>query len=402
MKKMNGTVVGKMKNFMKKETVLCIALLLAVISAFIVLPDKEYAGYIDFRVLALLFCLMSVVAGWQELGVFQNICELVTSKVHTMRGLLFSLIVLCFFSSMLITNDVALITFVPFTITLLKLVKGEKWMIPTIVLETISANLGSMLTPIGNPQNLYLYALSGMSAGEFIAYMLPVAGISFVLILGLLLLQKNKKLAVEKQKIYGEQKADVSEKGASDWKTDSISGGGLGKQRKMLLIIYCVLFCICIANVLHLIGYPIMLVVVLVTLILVNRKLLRKVDYSLLITFIGFFVFIGNMGRIERVQAFLQQVIGGRELLLGALTSQIISNVPAAMLLSGFTSNYKELIVGVNIGGLGTIIASMASLISYKYYAQCENAHRGSYMKTFLIYNFVLLGLLYGICSLII
>lgn len=363
----------KVIDFLKKDAVLTIALLLAVVSAFFVKPQPAYFSYIDYRVLVLLFALMLVVAGIKSLGVFKLLGEKLCSNVKSLRGLTICLTCLCFFSSMLITNDVALITFVPFTISVFVMIACEDRLIPVIVIETIAANLGSMLTPIGNPQNLLLFSAGGMTVMEFILHMLPVTAVAFALILACILMQKNQSISME---IAQEQQEPVTKK-KEFW-------------------IYVLLFLVCMGNVFHLYSYWIVGAVVVLVVLLVNRGLFAEADYSLLITFAGFFIFIGNMKQIDAINEWILNIISGNELLIGILASQVISNVPAAMLLSGFTGDFKELLYGVNIGGLGTLIASMASLISYRFYCKAYPEKKQQYFRQFTIYNIVLLMILFA------
>ena len=237
-----------------------------------------------------------------------------------------------FFTSMLVTNDVSLITFVPFAILVLRIIGRLEYLIPVIVLQTVAANLGSATTPLGNPQNLYLYSLSGMGLGEFLRLMAPVTGLSLVLLSAAVLCLPCRPL------------------GAADIRLNRPD----------------------------------------------RRGLLRRVDYSLLLTFLFFFVFVGNMKALPTVSEALSGLVAGREMTVGILLSQVISNVPAAMLLSGFTADYPALLLGVNLGGLGTLIASMASLISYKLYAAADGARTGKYMLFFTAVNVVLLAVLWG------
>ena len=370
-------------DFMKKEAVLCVALLLALLSACIVPPDRGYASYIDVRTLAILFCLMSVMAGLQKIGVFGWIARRLLGKVKGSRGLVLVLLLLSFFSSMLITNDVALITFVPFTFTVLAMTDGEqrqRLALPLVAMQTIAANLGSMLTPIGNPQNLYLYGRAGMSLGSFLAPMLPYTMVSLVFLLawGVVLgrgcADGHKPLA---------EGLEAGEAGFLRSKADLLS-----------LWIYLALFLLCLLTVAHVLPWQMVLGSVLAAVVFRDRKLLAKVDYSLLLTFVGFFIFIGNVGRIPAFRDFLQKVVAGREVYAGIAASQVISNVPAGLLLSGFTEDYGRLVVGVNLGGLGTLIASMASLISYKYVAKEESARKGAYIAVFTVSNICFLAVL--------
>ncbi|MCI6017568.1 MAG: citrate transporter [Clostridiales bacterium] len=362
-------LIHRLTAFFKKETVLCIAALLAFASAFFVRPSLAYVSYIDFRVLALLFCLMLVVSGLQNIGVFQTLAASLLTGVKNTRQLVFLLTGLCFFSSMLITNDVSLITFVPFGIMVLDIAHLEKLYIPVIVLQTIAANLGSMFTPVGNPQNLYLYTAFSISMTDFLKVMFPLTSLSLLLMILAVILLPNQALTIEKTK-----KAAITSKSKC--------------------MIYFSLFLVCLLCVVHIISFQWMLVIAAAVVILTDRALFKNVDYSLLLTFVCFFIFIGNMEQIPAIADSLHRLIAGRELFLGILLSQCISNVPAAMLLSGFTTKAVPLLYGVNIGGLGTLIASLASLISYRYYANIENAKKGKYMQTFTLYNVVFLILL--------
>jgi len=366
----------KLLDWCKREIVLNIAILLAVISAVIIHPDKEYINYIDFRTLAILFCLMAVMAGLQKIGLFRYVAEKLLGRVSHIRGLTFILIMLCFFSSMLITNDVALITFVPFTFIVLKMIMGnhsEKLIVPVVVMQTIAANLGSMLTPIGNPQNLYLYGKTTMNFVSFMLLMLPYTVIAFLLLAVWCLsfrYQGEKRIELRIEQICGIT------------------------QYKKQLVTYMSLFVLCILTVAHVIPYPATLGVVLLVVFILDRHVLKEVDYALLLTFVGFFVFIGNMGRVPAFNAFIQNIIDGNEVLTGVVASQFMSNVPAALLLSGFTNQYELLIVGTNLGGLGTLIASMASLISFKYIGKEYGHLKGRYMLYFTVANILFLILL--------
>lgn len=369
--------------FLKKETVLCVSLMLAAVSAILVPPDRSYLGYIDFRTLAVLFCLMSVMAGLQKIGVFRWTAQKLLGNVKSGRSLVLTLVLLCFFSSMLITNDVALITFVPFTFTVLNLLGKEQkkqLLLPVVVMQTIAANLGSMLTPIGNPQNLYLYGKAGLSIREFLILMLPYTALSLVLLIGWGLIQGGacpQDLKLETASVQEES-----------WH------GADGKAALYLPAVYLMLFLLCLLTVAHLLPWQTVFFVVFIVIFVADRRVLARVDYSLLFTFVGFFVFIGNVGRIPAFSAFLQNIIIGREVYTSVIASQIISNVPAALLLSGFTDDFANLVIGTNLGGLGTLIASMASLISYKYVAKEAGGRKGAYILLFTVGNICFLAAL--------
>ena len=274
-------VKRKLSEFLKRETVLTVAILLAIVSAVMIPPDREYAGYIDFRTLSILFCLMTVMAGLQKLGVFRNIAKTLLRHTQNTIQLAEVLVLLCFIFSMIITNDVSLITFVPFTFIVLRLTGEEavkKLAVPVIVLQTIAANLGSMLTPIGNPQNLYLYSISGAGLGEFVGWMAP-----YTLVSGVLLLLVVFVLSAGKRRISLETGALLQTPGAAGRKKNGI---------------YLALFVLSLLSVARVLPWELMLAVVLIVLIFTDRAVFLQVDYCLLFTFISFFIFIGNMGNI--------------------------------------------------------------------------------------------------------
>ena len=361
----------KIKAFIKNEVVLIISFILAVISAFFVTPNTGYLDYIDFRTLGLLFCLMTVMAGLNGLGIFKSVAGMMLSKLKSIVGLSLILGLLCFFSSMIITNDVALITFVPFTVTALKLSDKMNKLIWIVTVETIAANLGSMLTPIGNPQNLYLFSKFNMSMGDFISTILPYALLSFILIVASCLFSGRDSLETPKN----ETENNFS---------------------KLHIGIYIALFIIALLTVFRVIPYLVTVAITIIAILIFDRKVITKVDYSLLLTFIFLFIFIGNLGEIKQISDFLKNIVNGNEVLVGVISSQVFSNVPAAILLSKFTENAKNLLIGVNLGGLGTLIASMASLISFKFVAK-EKVSTGKYVLTFTVLNIIFLILNLGL-----
>ena len=355
----------KILDFVKGEIVLIISLVLAIVSCFIVTPDKAYIEYIDFKTLALLFCLMAVTSGLGSMGVFRLLAEKMLKRVKSFSFLSLALCLLCFFSSMLITNDVALITFVPFTIIILNMINKKEKAIILVTLETVAANLGSMATPIGNPQNLYLFSKYEMSMGDFFTAILPYAVLSLVLVVICSLFTGKEKIEINAEET--EFKSDIK------------------------VIVYGALFVLSLLSVFRVVDYRILLAISVVAVLIFDRKTFKSIDYSLLLTFVFLFVFIGNLGRIEAVSGFLRNTVSGREIITGVLSSQVFSNVPAAILLSNFTDNVKDLLVGVNLGGLGTLIASMASLISFKI-LQKEKVNTGKYIFIFSLVNIAFLG----------
>ena len=394
----------KILYFIKKETVLSIAVVLAVISVFFVVPDREYISYIDFRTLAILFCLMSIVAGLRNIGVFDKLAERLLAKVHGIGGVTVILVCLCFFMSMFITNDVSLITFVPFAIIIMKKLNPDtdsKWMLKVIVMQTIAANLGSMLTPLGNPQNLYLYGKAGIGIAEFLKIMLPYTVCAFALLMawiGLAFMVRKRKLSHDgKTEIKQNKGLDSDEdKAFTKRQKDPLgaSGSKWGKKDAEWIekfTAYLILFVISLLAVSHILPYGVPFALVFLYLLLRDRKILTQVDYSLLCIFIALFIFIGNLGRIPAFSQLLSDILTGREVVTSVIASQIMSNVPAAILLSGFTDHIRELVIGTNLGGLGTLIASMASLISFKYVAREDRSFRGRYFLEFTVANVIFL-----------
>jgi Na+/H+ antiporter NhaD/arsenite permease-like protein len=357
-----------MIKFIKSQPVLVAAFFAAVVTMFIIPSDVGYGGYINRAVLIQLFSLMTAVAGLRSIGIFERVTDVLLEKAGTIRRLGQIFVLICFFTSMLVTNDVALLTFIPLTLIAMKST-DKKSLIMTIVLETSAANLGSMMTPVGNPQNLFIYANYNMTALTFVKTMAP-AGIASLVILMLLTLLLPKEKCTHTESSENENFPAVQLWG------------------------YLALFMVCLLSVFRVVPDYICLIAAVVCALILNRKLLLKVDYSLLATFLCFFIFVGNIARIGAVNDFFSDIMKGRELLVSAALSQVISNVPAAMMLSGFTDNGTQLMLGVNLGGLGTLIASLASLISFQFYRKTEGADSVRYMAVFSVVNFGMLIIL--------
>jgi Na+/H+ antiporter NhaD/arsenite permease-like protein len=360
--------MSAVRSFARREPVLVIAALAAAVTCFFVPPDAAYVSYLDFRTLSLLFCLMTVVNGFRTAGLFAHLSHVLCEKAGNLRLIAVLLVMLCFVSSMLITNDVALLTFVPFAVVVMGMAHHRRELVTVVVLQTVAANLGSMLTPVGNPQNLFLYSFYNMGFGEFLAVTLPVWGLALLLLLASCLLLKPEKL-------------------------DVFLGEAPGMDRRALPV-YLALLIVCLLVVLRLMQWYVMLGIVILVLLFYDRKILLKADFMLLLTFVAFFVFSGNLARMTKVAEAIRGLMAGREFLTALLASQVISNVPAAILLSGFTDHSHALLLGVNVGGLGTPIASLASLISLKLYSHSEHAHTGRFLLAFTAANLILLVLL--------
>ena len=358
----------KILTFIKSQPVLLIAFVAALLTAFLVPPDAQYLGYCNYTVLIELFALMAAVCGLRSAGLFETATQFLLKKAGSLRRLGLIFVLMCFLSAMFVTNDVALLTFVPLTLLVWENINDEETRIFTIVLETAAANLGSMLTPVGNPQNLYLYEHFHLTVLDFLRITLPTGLLGLVCILGLTFrLPKTPCTAPERE-------------------VEPID--------KRRAIGFGVLFVLCLLTVLHILPDLALLALAVVFALLFDWRLLLKVDYALLVTFVCFFVFVGNIGRIEAVRSFFSGILTGHELLVGALLSQGISNVPAAVMLAGFTENGGALLLGVDIGGFGTLIGSLASLISFQIYRRVHDAQTGRFIAVFSAVNFALLILL--------
>ena len=355
--------------FFRRNIVMTVAFLAAVVTSFIVPPDKEYLGYFDLKTLACLFSVLAVVCALRNIKFFTILARKIVQCFGTVRMTLLALIYITFIGSMLIANDMALLTFLPLGFFVLDSTGMRRYMAVTFIMQNIAANLGGMVTPFGNPQNLFLYSRFNIPTLDFMKVMFPPFCVAIILITVICLFFPN-----EKMKLYDNEKMTLP-----IWRTT----------------VYLVLFALSIAIVFRTIPYYIGLVIILVSMLFLDRDALKKVDYPLLLTFTCFFVFSGNMGRIEAVRHFFASFLEIDTLLFSSLSCQVISNVPSAILLSQFTENWQPLLVGVNIGGAGTLIASLASLITFSEY-QLHNPHGArKYIALFSAFNFGFLIVLY-------
>ena len=367
---------NKILEFIRKEPVTFVSGVLALASVFIVHPDKEYLGYIHWSTLSMLLSLMLITSGLKSLGVFKAIGRRMLHHATSPRSIVFILVGLCFFLAPFITNDVALITFVPFAIFILEMAGLKEYIIPTLTLQTIAAHMGSSISPVGNPHNLYLAELSGQlsgqTSGQFIRQMSPYfafAGILLTIAI-LIITRKSKKLSFIKTHLPGTK---------------------IKKKDRKKVILYCVLFAVCVLSVARIINCYISLGIVVIAVLALDRKNFRNPDYCLLLTFAFLFIFVGNIGRITAIQDFLASVVEGREIITSILASQVISNVPASILLPKFSSETMLICIGTDIGGLGTLIASMANLISFKQYTKLEYSSIKKYILWFTVINVLFL-----------
>ena len=372
---MSQALAARARELVRTDPVLTIATVLAVASCALVPPDAGYADYVDLRTLGLLFSLMTIMAALSRAGVFRAAGEALISRLRSGTSAILGLVLLPFAASMLVTNDVALIAFVPFALLVLRMLGLERSSVFTVVMMTIAANLGSMLTPIGNPQNLYLYSASGMGFGEFVALMLPYALLSATLLVASVL-------------AYGALHDGLPMTGERAALPEAPA------VRKRSVAPWAALFALALAAVAHVVPVPALVAATVAVALAFDRRALAEVDFGLLLTFVAFFVFVGNVGRIGAVDGLLSSLVSGNELAVSVAASQVVSNVPAALLLSGFSSAWDALIVGTNIGGLGTLIASMASLISYKQIVSERPGAAGGYLLRFTAANAAFLGAL--------
>ena len=346
--------------YFRREVVLTVALVAALLSFLLAAPGRHTLEGIDTTTLMMLFSLMAIVAGFRHMGAFDRLAAAVTARIHTLRGLAFALMSACFLLAMVATNDVALITLVPFTLLLMK-DAAIKHLTLTVVLETIAANLGSMVTPIGNPQNLYLYSSGRLSAFEFPLYTAFYALAAYDLLMLCCLL-------IPKAPVHPAQASSE-------------------KLPARLLALYGLLAALALLALAGLIPDWSLALAVLLSLLIWDRPVLRRVDYTLLATFVCFFVFVSSVKACAPISAWLERLMAGSPLLTALLASQVISNVPACLLLSPFTKNAPALMLGVNLGGLGTLVASLASLISFRLYGAAEGAKKGLFLAVFTCLN---------------
>ena len=375
----------KITGYIKNNAILCISGVLAVISCFIVKPDDQYPGYINLKVLAILFSLMLVVAALGHIGTFDILTGKLLSRVKTYKGISLLMSLMAFFMSMFLTNDVSLVTLVPFAIMVLAPFGENRNLMFTLIIMTVAANLGSMFTPIGNPQNLYLYDTYKIPLPEFLLLMLPYSALSLILVIALTFLL-----------IKGS--SGLPERAGHDAKKLSLSK----------LMIYIALFVINILTVIGLVHFLISLAVTAAAMAVLDRRAFKKADYNLLLTFVFFFVLIGNIGRMDVITGIMSGLVSGYPVPAAIISSQIISNVPAAMLLSAFTGDGRSLVIGTNLGGLGTVIASMASLITYRFHSSFVKEQKekggekqGNYLLNFTVINIIMLALLFGLYMLL-
>lgn len=367
-----GKVRSFIKSFVKSNTVMLIAMACAFVTCFIVPPDAEYADYFDWKTLTCLFCVLAVVCALRNVRFFYTAAKAIIRRFRNTKICILVLVYITFVGSMLIANDMALLTFLPLGYFILHTTGKEKYMAFTFIMQNIAANLGGMLTPFGNPQNLYLYTKFNIPDGEFISIMLPpfLVSVSLITVLCLVFVRSEPM--------------NIEEKAAS--------------LPPVRVTVYLILFALSVLIVFRFIPFWIGLIVIPLVLLFMDRQALLQVDYGLLLTFFFFFIFSGNMARVGVVREFFSYLLDLNTLVFSALSCQVISNVPSAILLSRFTDSYRELLLGVNIGGVGTLISSLASLITFREYTKQDRKHTLSYVLKFTLFNFAFFVILLLFC----
>ena len=364
---------SRIVDFIRKNIVFIIALAAATATSFIVPPDGGYLGYFDFKTLTCLFCVLAVVCGLKNINFFYILACTVVRSFGNLRASVIAVVYITFIGSMLIANDMALLTFLPLGYFVLDVTDNRRYTAFVFIMQNIAANLGGMLTPFGNPQNLYLYTKFKIPTLEFVYIMALPFAVSVVIITLCCFYVKPCKV--------------------------SIPADGTPRLPVAKSLLLAALFVLAIAIVFRGIPYQIGLIVIPLAMLFLDRKALKLVDYPLLLTFAAFFVFSGNMARIGAVRDFLSGLLERDTLITSVLSCQFISNVPSAILLSRFTENYRELLIGVNIGGVGTLIASLASLSTFREYTKNYPARTKSYLLLFLCINFAFLLVLTVVMS---
>ena len=353
---------SKFIDFASKNFVLVIAATLAIASCFVIKPDAQYIGYFDFKTLTCLFCTLAVICALKNIRFFTITAKKIVTLTGNTRSLALALVYITFIGSMFLANDMALLTFLPLGYLSLSATNKEKYMAPIFIIQNIAANLGGMLTPFGNPQNLYIYTKFNIPTLEFMGIMLLPFVLSIILFTAGCLFIPKESLTLE-----NEEKERIDPKKTA---------------------FYLILFAMTILMVFRVIPYYICLPIILISIMATDRNALTKVDYPLLLTFACFFLLAGNVSRIEAVNVFFSNLLEKNTLLTSIFSCQVISNVPSAILLSEFTENYRELLLGVNIGGVGTLISSLASLITFREYTSHVKGKTLQYLGLFTALNF--------------
>lgn len=366
-------VIKNIREFIKNEIVLSIAIILTIITCFFVPIDKNYITYFDFNTLVCLFCMLAVVAGLKNTNIFELISKKMIGLFSTRRTVIYALVFGTFFFDMIVANDMSLITFLPLTYIVLHSTNNDRYLAFTFIMQTIAANMGGMITPYGNPQNLYLYSFYKIPTNEFFSILFLQSLTVAVLLWVCCAFLKNEPL-----KLKNDTKIEIN---------------------KNKLYVYIILFILVILSIFRAIPYLIVLAIVTITILIGDKEILKNVDYALIATFCVFFIFSGNIARIPAIKGMISQLVVKNTLLAGIVSCQFISNVPTAIFLSKFTTNYRELLISVNIGSLGILISSLASLITLKEFLKHQPNKFWKYLIMFTIFNTLFLAALLIVTS---
>ena len=365
-------MLSRLLRFIRGQAVLCIAFACACASVAITGDVAHVLDYIDWRVIVLLFCLMAAVSGLQASGVLGSVARRLVVGERSRRGVCLVLVALPFFGSMVLTNDVALITFVPIATLALAAAGMRDILVRVVVFQTIAANLGGMITPFGNPQNLFIFTTYGLTITDFFFTLAPFGLLAFFILLGVCVAQGNQRVTVVLDQ--------------NRHKVEPVRAG-----------VYLSLFVVGVLALVHVVPWQVLFLVVAPALFVFDREVFLHLDYGLLATFVCFFVFSGNVAHMPALQGLLASAMGAHPMITSLLASQVISNVPAAVLLAGFTGNWHSLLIGVDLGGLGTPIASLASLIALRLYLYEPGATMASFMRVFVVANVAVLAAMVGL-----
>ncbi|MBC2887756.1 SLC13 family permease [Gordonibacter massiliensis (ex Traore et al. 2017)] len=405
-------LAARLARFARERTVLVVSALAALATVPLVPPDEAYLGYFDLKTLACLFGILAVVGALRGIGLFEHAARLLVARFATCRSAVAALVGSTLVLSMFATNDLALIMMLPLSAATLLKAGWERSLPFAFIMQNLAANLGGMILPFGNPQNLYLYERFSIPLGDFLSIMAPPFAVSVALIALCCVLfvkpdapRAMKKRATEERVAKDPRDGALSDKG----ELACADAPRVSSARRPRALAYAALLALVIASVFRLVPYPVAVGAVVVALGALDRRALRTVDWGLLLTFACFFVFAGNLARVPAVEAFFSYWMNESALLVGAGASQIISNFPAAVLLSHFTDSYAALLVGVNVGGAGTIVASLASLITFNEYRIVRRGFPsrpalarvtpGAYLARFTVYNAAFLAVLLLACA---
>lgn len=345
--------------------ILIVAAIAALVTMVLVPPDDEYLGYFDWHTLICLFCILATLSAIGSSGLLDWVSHSIAEHVHSTRTLIVALVTVTLGCSMVLSNDMTLVTVLPLATVLLKSVHREREIPFAFIVITLTANLGGMLLPFGNPHNLYLYSIFHLTFGQFVGTMAPPLILSMVLIYACCRFVHTERFSYTKP-----DDVVISRKHA---------------------LLYTALFVVCILMTVNVVPYLMGMAVVVAVLAIVDHEVFAKTDYALIMTFICFFIFSGNIARVPGVADFFASLLGSGAFLTTLISSQVISNVPAAILISHFSNDWAGIALGSNVGGVGTPISSLATLITLRQFQKAHVGGMGRFLGKFEVYNFAFL-----------